>query len=103
MIPKKDQYADKEGKLTNDPLKYAAQIAVAGVFLDERIASRYGIIDSLASVDEPGAVRMVKGSIIGLESEESEPAAKAAASPKKDKPKSGVIKVAAKPGAKKKK
>lgn len=63
MIPKKDFYVDADDKLTDDPSKYAAQVAVAGVSLDERIAKRYGIEDSLVSVDEPGAVRQVRSSV----------------------------------------
>lgn len=54
MIPKQDIYADKDGKLTTDPDKYAFQVATKGVFLDERVAQRYGITDSLISTDEPG-------------------------------------------------
>jgi ribosomal protein S11 len=61
MIPDKDYYVDASGKLTDDPAKYAAQVAVAGVFLDERHAKRYGISDVLVSVDEPGASRRVMG------------------------------------------
>lgn len=61
MIPDKDYYADKDGKLTDDPNEYARQIGVKGVNLDERIARRYGIADTLVSVDEPGAVRRVTG------------------------------------------
>lgn len=61
MIPDKDYFADKHGKLTDDPTQWAFQIGVKGVNLDERIAKRYGITDSLVSVDEPGAVRRVTG------------------------------------------
>ncbi len=61
MIPDKDYYVDAAGKLTDDPAKYAAQVAVAGVFLDARDAKRYGIHDTLVSVDEPRAVRRVTG------------------------------------------
>jgi major membrane immunogen (membrane-anchored lipoprotein) len=59
MIPKKDQYVDKDGNLTDDPSKYARQVAVAGFELDDRTAKRYGIADSLVSVSEPRAVRNV--------------------------------------------
>lgn len=83
MIPNKDIYVDKDGKITDDPEKYAAQIAVEGVSLDERIAKRYGIEDVLVSVDEPRASRRVTGrsesSIhiqkIGEKETESEPTA----------------------------
>lgn len=61
MIPDRDYYADKDGKLTDDPKQYARQIAVAGFALDERIARRYGISDTLVSVDEPNAPRRVTG------------------------------------------
>lgn len=59
MIPDRDYYADKEGKLTDDPTKYARQIGVKGFFLDDRIAKRFGITDTLVSVDEPAAPRRV--------------------------------------------
>lgn len=59
MIPNEDVYADKDGKVTSDPSKYAAQIAVKGFLLDERVARRYGITDTLVSVDEPNALRRV--------------------------------------------
>ena len=71
MIPTKDLYADKDGNLTDDPAKYAIQVAVAGVELDDRAAKRYGIEDSLISVDEPQAVRKVMGK--SSEPKESEP------------------------------
>ena len=61
MIPDRDYYADKWGKLTDDPNEYARQIGVKGVNLDERIARRYGISDTLVSVDEPAAPRRVTG------------------------------------------
>lgn len=60
-MPNKDIYVDKDGKVTDDPEKYAIQVAAAGVNLDERIAKRYGIEDSLVSVDEPAAPRRVTG------------------------------------------
>lgn len=62
MIPDRDYYADKDGKLTDDPEKYARQIAIQGVFLDERVAQRFGIgRDTLVSTDEPNAPRRVTG------------------------------------------
>lgn len=61
MIPDRDYYADKNGKLTDDPTQWAFQIGVKGVNLDERVARRYGIIDTLVSVDEPNASRRVTG------------------------------------------
>lgn len=61
MIPNRDIYADKNGKITDDPRQYAFQVAVAGVNLDERVAKRYGIGDMLVSVDEPNAPRRMKG------------------------------------------
>ena len=60
MISDRDIYADKDGKITSDPEKFAFQVAVAGVNLDERVAKRYGIADALVSVDEPNAVRRVR-------------------------------------------
>ena len=63
MIPKKDIYVDKHGNLTSDPSKYAAQVAVAGCHLDDRLAKRYGIVDELVSVDEPSAPRRIMGTI----------------------------------------
>lgn len=60
MIPDRDYYADKHGKLTDDPNKYARQIAVKGFFLDESIAKRFGISDTLVSTGEPSARRMVR-------------------------------------------
>jgi hypothetical protein len=59
MIPKKDHYVDKNGKLTDDPSEYAAQVAAEGCFLDERTAKRYGITDILVPVDEPNSPRRV--------------------------------------------
>lgn len=61
MISNEDIYADKDGKITNDPSQYARQIAVKGFELDERIAKRFGITDTLVSVNEPNAVRRVTG------------------------------------------
>ena len=61
MIADRDIYADKTGKLTDDPDKYASQVAVKGCHLDERIARRFGIADTLVSTTEPHAVRRVTG------------------------------------------
>jgi len=61
MIPDRDYYADKNGKLTDDPTQWAFQVAVRGCFLDPRAAKRYGITDTLVSVDEPNALRRVTG------------------------------------------
>lgn len=116
MIPKKDLYADKHGRLTTDMSKAAFQIAAAGCFLDERTAKRYGITDELVSVDEPRAVRRVIGIIpqpikeTEPEPEAEKPEAKAAeaapkeeaASPEVEKPKPEAKKPAAQTGAKKK-
>lgn len=61
MIPDRDYYADKNGKLTDDPDQYARQIGVKGCLLDERTARRFGITDTLVSTGEPNAVRRVTG------------------------------------------
>jgi hypothetical protein len=61
MVPDKDIYADKDGKVTTDPDKYARQVAVAGFFLEDRVAKRYGIADTLVSTAEPNAHRSVRG------------------------------------------
>ena len=61
MIPDRDYYADKHGQLTDDPDQYARQIGVKGFELDERVARRYGISDTLVSTGEPHAVRRVTG------------------------------------------
>lgn len=61
MIPDQDYYADKDGNLTTDPTQYARQIGVKGHLLDERVARRYGITDTLVSTGEPNAVRRVTG------------------------------------------
>lgn len=123
MIPKQDVYADKDGNITDDPLKYARQIAVKGCLLDERIARRYGIADTLVSVDEPRAVRRVTGRNEGSvrikkapdtgveqeptaateESEAAEAAPKGeAASPAEEEPTTEAKAKPAKQGAKKK-
>ena len=59
MIPDRDYYVDKHGKLTDDPSAYAMQVAVRGCTLDERVARRYGITDVLVSTMEPRASRRV--------------------------------------------
>jgi hypothetical protein len=59
MIPDRDYYVDKNGKLTDDPSQYARQVGVKGFFLDEGTARRFGITDTLVSVDEPAAPRRV--------------------------------------------
>lgn len=61
MIPDRDYYADKHGKLTENPEEYAQQIGVKGCLLDDRVAKRYGIADTLVSTAEPHAVRRVTG------------------------------------------
>lgn len=61
MIPDRDYFADKHGQLTDDPDQYARQIGVKGFELDERVARRYGISDTLVSTGEPHAVRRVTG------------------------------------------
>lgn len=63
MVPDRDYYADKNGKLTDDPNEYDRQVAVKGCFLDPRIATRFGI--DLISVNEPSAPRRMLGSIPG--------------------------------------
>lgn len=60
MIASKDVYVDKDGKVTDDPEQYARQIAVKGFELDDRIAKRFGIADTLVSTGEPNAVRSVR-------------------------------------------
>lgn len=85
MIPDRDHYADKDGKITDDPEKYAFQVAVAGVFLPDHVAMRYGIGDMLVSVDEPNASRRVTGrSAASLRIERSEPETEP--EPKAEKP-----------------
>lgn len=59
MIPDRDYYADKNGRLTDDPNQYARQVAVKGCFLDPRVAARFGIVNDLVSVDEPAAPRRI--------------------------------------------
>ena len=61
MISAKDVYVDKHDNITTDPSQYAAQIATAGCYLDDRTARRYGISDALVSVQEPNARRIVMG------------------------------------------
>ena len=119
MIADRDIYADKDGKLTDDPDKYASQVAVKGCHLDERIARRFGIADTLVSTAEPHAVRRVTGrnasSVTITKAEEkaaqpetTEPQEPAAADeptvdePKAAEPKAEATKPAAKKGEQKK-
>lgn len=105
MIPDRDYYADKDGKLTTDASRAAIQIAVTGCFLDPRVANRYGITDSLVSVDEPNAPRRVVKMEIETEekpeeTEELEEPQEPAVAAKTEEPK--AKKPAAKKGEKKK-
>ncbi len=75
MIPDRDYYADKNGRLTTDASQAAFQVAVKGCFLDPRAAKRYGITDALVSVDEPGAIRSVRSKPEPEIETESEPMA----------------------------
>lgn len=59
MIPDRDYFLDKEGKVTTDASRAAIQLGVKGCFLDPRIANRYGLTDMLVSVDEPAAPRRI--------------------------------------------
>jgi hypothetical protein len=106
MIPDRDYYADKNGKLTTDTSQAAIQVAVAGCVLDPRVAKRYGITDAVVSVDEPGAIRRVaRGAMSEPEPESDEsPAEEPAAAEAADaaSPKAEAKKPAAKKGAKKK-
>jgi len=109
MIPDRDYYADKHGKLTTDMSQAAFQVAVAGCVLDPRVAKRYGIGgDVMVAADEPGAVRRVaKGAISEPESESEEspaeePAAAEAADAASPKAEAKPKQPAAKKGAKKK-
>jgi hypothetical protein len=87
------------------------QIATAGVELDERIAKRYGITDSLVSVDEPNAVRKVRSAAEPKPEKETESEAEPlsiepaddakAAEPKAETKAATVKKAGAKKGAKK--
>lgn len=96
MIPDKDYYADKDGKITDDPEKYAFQVAVAGVNLEDRVAKRYGL-DTLVSTSEPNAVRRVSdrdkdnGSSVKIfKPEEQEPQEPAVAAEEEGKSKASV-------------
>jgi hypothetical protein len=89
MIPERDYYADKEGKLTDDPEKYARQIGVKGCFLDEGTAKRYGISDTLVSTGEPSARRMVR-TVIETKPEDNSP------EPEAEEPKPAATHVAKK-------
>lgn len=104
MIPDQDYYADKDGKLTEDPEKFAVQVASKGVFLDERIAKRFGLND-LVSTDEPGAPRRIKTVIAKPEPEETSTET-SEAEPEAEEPKAAAAKPVAKKeadkGAKKK-
>ena len=60
MISDRDVYVDKDGKVTDDPEQYARQIAVKGFELDDRVAKRFGLADTLVSTGEPNAVRSVR-------------------------------------------
>lgn len=126
MVPDRDYYADKNGKLTDDPTQYAFQVGVKGCFLDPRVASRYGIGNELVSVNEPAAPRRVTGrneasvkivraeekegsvppASAGEDSDKPQEPAEAAGSkanePKADKPKAEAKKPAAKKGEKSK-
>lgn len=101
MIPDRDYYADKDGKLTEDASKAAIQVAVAGVLLDDRIAKRYGIADTLVSVDEPNAPpRRVTGhseaSVQIIKADEEETESDAEVEPETDEPETAVKKKGAK-------
>lgn len=115
MIPDRDYFADRNGKLTDDPTKWAFQVGVKGVNLDDRIARRYGITDMLVSVDEPKAPRRLTGrneSSVKIskaeeqpqETEEPQEPAEAeepkTEEPEVEKPKAEVKKPAAKKGEK---
>ena len=110
MIPDKDYYADKDGKITDDPEKYAFQVAVAGVNLEDRVAKRYGL-DTLVSVSEPNAVRRVSdrskedkdnGSSVKIfKPEEQEPQEPVVADEAEESKASVKVKRAAKKGEKK--
>jgi hypothetical protein len=79
MIPDRDYYADKDGKITDDMSKAARQIGVKGHVLDDKIARRYGIlIDDLVPVNEPDAPRRMMGSIPARKTERNEASVKVA-------------------------
>ena len=61
MISPRDIYADKHGRITEIPEEFAIQVAVKGCQLDERVARRFGITDTLVSTTEPHAMRRVTG------------------------------------------
>lgn len=99
MIPDRDYFADKDGKLTTNASRAAIQVAVAGCFLDPRVAQHYGIGDALVSAAEPAAVRRVLK--IEKPQEPQEPAAaEEPEEPKVEQPK--AKRPAAKKGDKKK-
>lgn len=102
MIPSRDYYADKNGKLTDDPKEWAFQIATAGVFLDDRTAGRYGIgADTLVKPDEPTApslrVRRIETEpepkAVGVKDKPQEPVA---AEPEPEEPKAEKSKASVK-------
>lgn len=77
MVPDRDHYVDAYGRLTTDMSKAAAQVAVKGCYLDDKVARRYGLTDELVSVDEPSAPRrMMAGSIPHRKTEPSESSVK---------------------------
>jgi hypothetical protein len=119
MVPDKDLYADKDGKLTEDMSKAAFQVAVAGHVLDDRVARKYGLLGDLVSVDEPAAPRRMIGTfpetsrrktapnessvkITKAEEKESEPPASAGGR-EDNKPQEPAGAKAKKPAAKKEK
>jgi len=107
MVPDRDYYVDKDGKLTEDPTQYARQIGVKGFALDERIAKRYGITDTLVSVDEPAAPRRVTGrneaSVKIVKADEKSDEKKAEKEESSKKPQEPAGAKAEKPAAKKEK
>jgi len=94
FVAKKDIYADKDGKITSDPLDYASQIAVAGHVLNERVVKRYGISDELVSIDEPRVIRKVRSFPAGKK-EDAAAEEKAADKPETDEPEAIELKAAA--------
>jgi hypothetical protein len=94
LVAKKDVYVDKHDRVTTDMSQAAAQIAVAGHVLDERVVKRYGIADTLESVDEPRALRMVRN--------KPEPKIETESEPKAETPEAPAAEPKAKKGAKNK-
>lgn len=105
MIADQDIYADKYGRITDDPAEFALQVAVKGCYLDERVARRYGIADTLVSTGEPNAMRRVTGrnspSIMVIRAEEKVEASPAAPEPQEPAEAVETKKPAAKKGEKK--